>query len=102
MTPLDKPLKRALKIDGRDYVVTLTPDALKITRKGHRLGVELEWLKLVSGESALAVALHASIGKPRNPQTQGAKASPMNAGSGWMAWPPLSNTGSLLKGACQL
>jgi hypothetical protein len=63
MTPLDKPLKRALKIDGRDYVITLTPDALKITRKGHRVGVELEWLNLVSGESALAVALHASIGK---------------------------------------
>src|ERR1700692_1478958 len=63
MTPLDKSLKRALKIDGRDYVVTLTPDALKITRKGHRLGVELKWPDLVSGESALAVALHASIGK---------------------------------------
>src|ERR1700722_18783122 len=63
MTPLDKSLKRALKIDGRDYVITLTPDALKITQKGHRLGVELRWLDLVSGESALAVALHASIGK---------------------------------------
>jgi hypothetical protein len=63
MTPLDKPLKRALNVDGRDYVITLTPDALKITRKGHRLGVELKWLNLVSGESALAVALHASIGK---------------------------------------
>jgi hypothetical protein len=63
MTPLDKSLKRALKIDGRDYVITLTPDALKITQKGHRLGVELKWPDLVSGESALAVALHASIGK---------------------------------------
>jgi hypothetical protein len=63
MTPLDKSLKRALKINGRDYVITLTPDALKITQKGHRLGVELKWPDLVSGESALAVALHASIGK---------------------------------------
>jgi hypothetical protein len=63
MTPLDKSLKRALKIKGRDYVVTLTPDALKVTEKGHRLGVELKWPDLVSGESALAVALHASIGK---------------------------------------
>jgi len=63
MTPLDKSLKRALKINGHDYVLTLTPDALKITRKGHRLGVELEWADLVSGQSALAVALHASIGK---------------------------------------
>jgi hypothetical protein len=66
MTPLDKPLKRALKVNGRDYVITLTPDALKITQKGHRLGVELKWPDLVSGESALAVALHASIGKFHN------------------------------------
>src|ERR1700683_46223 len=63
MTPLDKSLKRVLNISGRDYVITLTPDALKITQKGHRLGVELKWPDLVSGESALAVALHASIGK---------------------------------------
>jgi hypothetical protein len=67
MTPLDKSLKRALKINGRDYAITLTPDALKITRKGHRLGVELKWVDLVSGESALAVALHASIGKFQDP-----------------------------------
>jgi hypothetical protein len=63
MTPLDKSLKRALNINGRDYVITLTPDALKITQKGHRLGVELKWPDLVSGASALAVALQASIGK---------------------------------------
>jgi hypothetical protein len=63
MTPLDRSLKRVLKINGHDYVVTLTPDALKITRKGHRLGVELKWADLVSGESALAIALRASVGK---------------------------------------
>ena len=63
MTPLDKPLKRALKISGRDYVITLNPEALKITEKGHRLGLELKWAEIVSGESALAVALHASLGK---------------------------------------
>jgi len=63
MTPLDKSLKRVLKISGHDYVVTLTPDALKITQKGHRLGIELKWADLVSGQSALAVALNASIGK---------------------------------------
>jgi hypothetical protein len=41
-------LKRALKINGRDYVITLTPDALKITQKGHRLGVELKWFSVLS------------------------------------------------------
>jgi hypothetical protein len=63
MTPLEKTLKRALRIDGRDYVVTLTPDALKITEKGHRLGLELPWVDLISGDSALAIALQASVGR---------------------------------------
>jgi hypothetical protein len=63
MTPLDKTLRRRLQIKHREYVVTLTPDSLKITEKGRRIGLELRWLDLVSGETALAVALHASIGK---------------------------------------
>jgi len=63
MTPLDKSLKRALMIKGRDYVIHLAPNALKITEKGRRLGLELKWADLISGESALAVALHASLGK---------------------------------------
>jgi hypothetical protein len=74
MTPLDKTLKRAISIKGDDYVVTLTPEALKISRKGHRLGVELNWADLVSGESALAVALHASVGRfEQDSATQGKK-----------------------------
>jgi hypothetical protein len=63
MTPLEKTLKRALRIDGRDYVVTLTPDAVKITEKGRRLGLELPWADLISGDSALAIALQASVGR---------------------------------------
>jgi len=62
MTPLHSTLKRALSIDGREYVLTLTPDALKLTLKGKRNGVELPWSQLVNGEAALAVALHASLG----------------------------------------
>jgi hypothetical protein len=63
MTPLDKSLKRSLNIKGVDYVVTLSPETLKLALKGHRLGVELKWADLTSGESALAVALHASVGQ---------------------------------------
>jgi hypothetical protein len=63
MTPLDKTLKRALKINGRDYVITFDPHVLKITEKGRRLGIELKWAEIVSGETALAVALHASLGR---------------------------------------
>jgi hypothetical protein len=62
MTPLHSTLKRALTIDGRDYVLTLSPTALKLTLKGKRNGVELPWAQLVNGEAALAVALHASLG----------------------------------------
>jgi hypothetical protein len=62
MTPLHSTLKRALTIDGRDYVLTLNETALKITLKGKRNGVELPWTQLVNGEAALAVALHASLG----------------------------------------
>jgi hypothetical protein len=61
-TPLHSTLKRALTIDGREYVVTLTDTALKLTLKGKRNGVELSWAQLVNGEAALAVALHASVG----------------------------------------
>jgi len=63
MTPLDKTLKRSLTIKGADYVVTLSADALKLTRKGSRFGMELKWEDITSGESALAVALHASVGQ---------------------------------------
>jgi hypothetical protein len=61
-TPLHSTLKRALTIEGREYVVTLTEATLKLTLKGKRNGVELPWAQLVSGEAALAVALHASVG----------------------------------------
>jgi hypothetical protein len=61
-TPLHSTLKRALTIEGREYVVTLTEANLKLTLKGKRNGVELAWVQLVNGEAALAVALHASVG----------------------------------------
>lgn len=68
MTPLDKTLKRLVRIQGDDFVVTLTPDALKVTRKGHQRGVEMRWESLVSGDSALALALQASVGQFEKPR----------------------------------
>ncbi|HEV7614283.1 MAG TPA: hypothetical protein VGO37_20575 [Steroidobacteraceae bacterium] len=61
-TPLHSALKRALTIGGREYVVTLTSDTLKVTLKGKRRGVELAWANIVNGDAALAVALQASVG----------------------------------------
>lgn len=61
-TPLHSTLKRSLTIQGREYVVTLTSESLKVTLKGKRNGVELAWANIVSGDAALAVALNASVG----------------------------------------
>jgi hypothetical protein len=82
MTPLNKTMKRSLSIKGADYVVTLTPDALKLTRKGKRLGVELKWAEITSGESALAIALHASVGRFDTPAVrQSAKTDRLSKGA---------------------
>lgn len=65
MTPLDKPLKRALAVDGRTYTLTLDPDGMKLVEKGHRLGVELRWTDILSGDAGLAAALQASVNQRR-------------------------------------
>jgi len=62
-TLLDKSLKRELSIGGRAYILAISPEGLKLTLKGRRKGLELQWDALVSGDAALAVALNASIGK---------------------------------------
>ncbi len=66
-TALDKTLKRELSIDGQTYTVALSPEGLKLTLKGRRKGLELPWKTLVSGETALATALNASLGQGTTP-----------------------------------
>ena len=66
MTPLHSTLKRAVTINGQDYVLTLTPEHLHLTLKGKRNGIDLAWSELVNGEAALAVALRASVGAIRS------------------------------------
>lgn len=61
MTPLDKPLRRALQIGERSYTLLIDETGLKLTEKGKRKGIELKWSELVSGDAALAVALQASV-----------------------------------------
>jgi hypothetical protein len=60
-TKLEHPLKRELEIDGRPYMVTISPEALHVVPKGRRKGLELRWVDLVSGDAALATALNASL-----------------------------------------
>lgn len=72
-TKLDKPLRRAIVIHREDWVVTITPTGLKLTRKGRRKGIELEWKGLVDGDVALVAALHASLRPPQR-RTKGRSA----------------------------
>jgi hypothetical protein len=60
-TKLDKPLKREIEVAGKPYMLTITPQGLKLVPKGRRKGQELAWSALVSGEAALATALNASL-----------------------------------------
>ena len=60
-TVLDKPLRRELQIGDTAYMLTLSPDGLKLVEKGKRKGLELAWTALVSGDAALAAALQASV-----------------------------------------
>lgn len=66
VTKLEKLLKRELDIDGESYILTISPEGLKLTRKGKRKGQELAWKDLVSGEAALAVALSASLERAKS------------------------------------
>jgi hypothetical protein len=60
-TKLQKTLKREIKIKGESYVITITPQGLKLTVKGRRKGQELLWKDLANGDAAVAVALRASL-----------------------------------------
>ena len=61
-TKLEKPLKREVMIGEQAYMLTISPEGLKLVVKGKRNGMELAWKALVSGDTALATALNASLG----------------------------------------
>jgi hypothetical protein len=51
-TKLNKQLKREIDVDGKPYMVTLSPEGLKLTEKGKRLGREHTWKDLIGTEGA--------------------------------------------------
>lgn len=61
-TRLDKALKREIGIAGEPFMLTITPEGLRLVPKGRRKGIELTWKSLISGDAALASALNASLG----------------------------------------
>jgi hypothetical protein len=60
-TKLDKALKRQIEIDGKPYMLTISPEGMKLVPKGKRNGLEIAWKDLASGDAALATALNASL-----------------------------------------
>lgn len=60
-TKLEKALRREVMVEGNPYMVTISPEGLKLVPKGKRKGHEISWKALVSGEAALAMALNASL-----------------------------------------
>jgi hypothetical protein len=65
-TKLTASLRREIEIDGEPYTLTISPEGLRLVRKGRRRGYALEWRGLVTGDAALAAALNASVGETRD------------------------------------
>lgn len=54
MTPLDKPLKRQIDVEGQPFTVTMDATGIKITKKAHRNGMEVRWSDLIKNDPTLA------------------------------------------------
>ncbi len=61
-TKLEKTLKREIEIDGKAYMVAISPEGVKVTQKGFRRGPELTWRSIISGEAETTQQLKSSIG----------------------------------------
>ncbi len=62
-TKLNKQLKREIDVDGKPFMVTLSPEGLKLTEKGKRLGREHTWKDLLGADAAPPAALNTSLGQ---------------------------------------
>ncbi|HJP57554.1 MAG TPA: hypothetical protein VJ847_11080 [Gemmatimonadales bacterium] len=49
-TKLDKAIKRELEIDGKSYTIIMSPEGIKVTPKGGRIGRETSWRTLLGNE----------------------------------------------------
>ena len=59
-TKLNKQLKREIEVDGKPYMVTLSPEGVKLTEKGKRLGREHTWKNLIGIEAGAGAAAETS------------------------------------------
>jgi hypothetical protein len=67
-TKLDKVLKREIEIDGQAYIAAISPEGVKVTKKGFRKGNEITWRAIISGDANLAEDLSASVDASASPE----------------------------------
>jgi hypothetical protein len=75
-TPLEKPVRRAVLINGEPYVVTIEQDVCELVRKGHRKGIDVAWEQILGGEVALAAQLAGSLVPPEDAAPASARPQP--------------------------
>ena len=59
-TKLEKTLKREIEIKGEIYIVTISPEGVKVTGKGKRNGPSVAWTDCVGGDPAAALSASVS------------------------------------------
>ncbi len=60
-TRLDKTIKRELELGGQLYMVSMSPEGVRIVPKGKRKGREMSWETLLSGDAELRRDLNMSL-----------------------------------------
>jgi hypothetical protein len=58
---LDKAIKRELELGGETYMVTISPEGVRIVPKGRRKGHEISWQTILSGDAELTQQLKISL-----------------------------------------
>jgi hypothetical protein len=55
-TKLEKPLKREIVLNDAPYMLTISPEGLKLVPKGKRNGLELTWKAILGGQAEAGAA----------------------------------------------
>jgi hypothetical protein len=67
-TKLEKTLKREIVINGEPHIATISPEGVKVTKKGFRKGNEITWRAIASGDAALHQDLKMSVDAAQTPE----------------------------------
>lgn len=60
-TKLEKTLKREIVVNGEPHIATISPEGVKVTKKGFRKGNEVTWAAIASGDASLRQDLNMSV-----------------------------------------